>query len=82
MIRFSPRYFILPFMALVVIGSLPAPADSGRPAASGSACGPAITSMADPHMRAIFERFDRTQSAAAVKICALYRNNIAGPEVR
>lgn len=77
MIKFTPRYFILPFLALVVIGSLPAPADSGRPATGQSACGPAISRMSDPHMRGLFERFDRTQSAAAVKICALYRNNIA-----
>jgi hypothetical protein len=27
-------------------------------------------------MRAAFERFDRTQSAAAAKICALYRNSM------
>jgi hypothetical protein len=75
MIRFSPKYFVLPILALVVIGSLPAPADSGR-AANGSGCGPAISTITDPGMRAAFERFDRTQSAAAAKICALYRNSM------
>ncbi len=75
MIRFSPRYFALPLLALVVIGSLPAPADSGR-TAHGSGCGPAIDSIADPSLRAVFARFDRAQSAAAAKICAIYRNNM------
>jgi hypothetical protein len=75
MIRFSPKYFVLPILAFVVIGSLPAPADSGR-AGNGSGCGPAISTITDPGMRAAFERFDRTQSAAAAKICALYRNSM------
>lgn len=75
MIRFSPKYFVLPIFALVVIGSLPAPADSGR-AGPGSGCGPAISTITDPGMRAAFERFDRTQSAAAAKICAVYRNSM------
>jgi hypothetical protein len=30
MIKLNPRYVVLPVIALVVIGSLPAPADSGR----------------------------------------------------
>ena len=77
MIRFSPKYFVLPILALVVIGSLPAPADSGR-AGNGSGCGPAISTITDPGMRAAFDRFDRTQSAAAAKICALYRNSMDG----
>ena len=84
MIRFSPKYFILPILALVVIGSLPAPADSGR-VANGSGCGPAISTITDPGMRAAFDRFDRTQSTAAAKICALYRNSmdtVAPAEVR
>jgi hypothetical protein len=76
MIQFTPRFFILPFMALVVIGSLPAPADSGSRNPS-KGCGPAIGAIGDPGLRAAFERFDRTQSAAAAKICALYRNSMA-----
>ena len=77
MIKLSPRYFLLPLIALVVIGSLPAPADSGRSQNRGSGCGPAISSISDPGLRATFERFDRTQSAAAAKICAIYRNSMA-----
>jgi hypothetical protein len=76
MIKLSPRYFILPLMALVVIGSLPAPADSGRAARNGG-CGPAMTSITDPLLRASFAQFDRSQSAAAAKICAIYRNSMA-----
>ena len=72
MIKFSPRFFILPLLALVVIGSLPATADTGTAGRTG--CGPAIASIADPSLRAEFERFDRTQSATAAKVCALYRN--------
>lgn len=75
MIKFSPRFFILPFIALVVIGSLPAPAGSGGPDARGSGCGPAISNISDPGLRATFERFERTQSAAAAKVCAIYRNS-------
>jgi hypothetical protein len=77
MIRFSPRYFLLPLIALVVIGSLPAPADSGRASASGG-CGPAVSSFSDRGLRASFERFDRSQSAAAAKVCAIHRNNMDG----
>ena len=75
MIKLSPRYFILPLIALVVIGSLPAPADTGRAAQSGG-CGPAMASITDPAMRATFDRFERSQSAAATKICAVYRNSM------
>ena len=75
MIRFSPRYFLLPLLALVVIGSLPAPADTGVSTPSRG-CGPAITHVSDPVMRATFERFDSSQSAAAAKICAIYSNNM------
>jgi hypothetical protein len=77
MIRFSPRYFLLPLMALVVIGSLPAPADSGRAATAGG-CGPAMSSFKDKSLQASFERFERSQSAAAAKICAIYRNSMDG----
>jgi hypothetical protein len=75
MIKLTPRYFILPLIALVVIGSLPAPADSGRAARNGG-CGPAMTSITDPAMRATFDRFERNQSATATKICAVYRNSV------
>lgn len=77
MIKLTPRYFVLPLLALVVIGSLPAPADTGRVANNGSGCGPAISSIQDSGLRKVIERFDRTQSAAAAKVCAMYRNNMA-----
>ncbi len=80
MIRFSPRFFLLPLLALVVIGSLPAPADTGNTGAAG--CGPGIARMTDPSMRATFERFERSQSAAAAKICALYRNSTQASAAR
>jgi hypothetical protein len=76
MTKLSPRYFILPLMALIVIGSLPAPADTGR-IAGAAGCGPALTSVTDPVLRASFAQFDRRQSAAAAKICAIYRNSMA-----
>ena len=82
MIRFSPRYFLLPVIALIVIGSLPAPADSGRADDRASGCGPAIASIQDASLRATFERFDRTQSAAAAKICAIYRNSMGSVATR
>ena len=62
-------------LALVVIGSLPAPADTGNAQHQGAGCGPAIASIPDPSLRAEFQRFDRTQSAKAAKICAMYRNS-------
>jgi hypothetical protein len=80
MIRLSPRFFLLPLLALVVIGSLPAPADTGN--TGRVACGPGISRMADPAMRATYERFERSQSAAAAKICALYRNSREAPPPR
>ena len=74
MFKFSPRFFLLPLLALVVIGSLPAPADS-RAEIRGSGCGPAITNILDPDLRAEFASVDRSHSAAAAKICAIYRNS-------
>ena len=76
MIRMTPRYFILPILALIVIGSLPAPADSGRTAVSGG-CGPALSTIADPALKSSFDNLERTQSAAAAKVCAIYRNSMS-----
>ncbi len=73
MIKFAARYFILPLIALVVIGSLPAPAGSG--ARRDAACGPALSGATDrAGIRGSFEQFRRRQSAAADKICAVHRN--------
>jgi hypothetical protein len=70
MIKLTPRHFVLPLMAVVIIGSLPLPAQSG----GDRGCGPAISLTRDPALRASFDKFERSQSAAAAKICALYRN--------
>lgn len=78
MVKLSPRYFVLPILALVVIGSLPAPAGTGTGATQDRIeCGPAIAAIKDPTLRATFDRFERTQSAAAAKVCAIYRNSLA-----
>lgn len=75
MIRFSPRYFVLPLFALIVIGTLPAPAGSGD-SDSRLGCGPAVSHITDPALRATFARFDALQSPAAAKVCAVYRNDM------
>jgi hypothetical protein len=76
MISMAPRFFILPIVALIVIGSLPAtaPADA-RSGAAGLGCGPAIVSVTDSAVRASFQDFERTQSAAAAKVCAIFANS-------
>ncbi|HEY0442223.1 MAG TPA: hypothetical protein VGD36_19315 [Xanthobacteraceae bacterium] len=76
MTKLSPRFFVLPVLAVLVIGALPAPVETSRADAASSGCGPAIGQIADTGIRAALERFDRTQSAAAAKICAFYRNNL------
>ncbi len=48
-----------------------------RSATSRTTCGPALSAFTDPAIRETFERFERTQSAAAAKVCAIYRNNFA-----
>ena len=76
MIRMTPRYFVLPILALIVIGSLPAPANSGKTGPGGN-CGPALSSIADPALKSSFDNLERTQSAAAAKICSIYRNSMS-----
>jgi len=44
------------------------------PAGSASQGGCGVQAI-DPGLRAAFDRFDRTQSASAAKICALYLNS-------
>jgi hypothetical protein len=66
-----PLLFALPAMALVAVASLAvAGLDARR--SQATTCGPAIT-VQDPDLRAAFARFDRNQSAAAQKVCAIYR---------
>jgi hypothetical protein len=62
-------FAVIPF----TLAAVPAPA-GGAPDVTG-ACGIAIH-IQDPDIRASFERFDRTQSAAAAKACAYYRNDM------
>ena len=71
MIEFKPRTFVLPAIALTVLAMLHAPADGGRAA---RACG---LLSADPGIRASFAQFQRTQSQAATKVCALAANNLS-----
>ena len=75
MINMVSRYCILPVLAVLVIGALPAPADAGRSAVAASGCGPALTSVTDPVLRASFKDFERTQSVGAAKVCAIYANS-------
>jgi hypothetical protein len=71
MIELKPRYFVLPAIALTVLAMLHAPADGGRAA---RACG--LLSV-DSGIRASFVQFQRTQSQAAAKVCALDANNLS-----
>ena len=69
MIEFKPRYFLPPAIALTVLAMLHAPADGGR-------AGACATQMRDAGIAASFAAFQRTQSAAAAKICAIASNNL------
>jgi hypothetical protein len=69
MIEFTPRTFVLPAIALVVLAMLHAPADGGR----SPGCG---LRSADPGIRASFARLQRAQSATATKACLLAANNL------
>lgn len=79
MISMALRHFILPALAVIVVGSLPVAADAGRSAVVASGCGPALASVTDPGVRASFDDFARTQSAAAAKVCAIYMNSALAP---
>jgi hypothetical protein len=71
MIQFKLRFFMLPAMALAVLGMLYAPTDGGR---SAPVCGTALR-IVDPDILASFEAFQRTQSPAAARICRIASNN-------
>jgi len=61
-------------LAVVPLALAAAPAPAGSDA---KGCGlPSV--IADAGIRASFEQFDRTQSAAAAKVCALYLNTMDG----
>ncbi len=71
MIEFKLRFFVLPAIALAVLGMLYAPADGGR---SAPVCGTALR-IVDPDILASFEAFQRTQSPTAARICRIASNN-------
>ncbi len=57
--------------AVTVFAFAIAPAGSSATAA----CGP-VVQILDPGVRASFERFERTQSESAARICSFYRNSV------
>ena len=67
MIEFTPRFLVLPVIALTVLAMLH-PADGGRSTDCGG------LRSADPGIRASFARFQETQSATAAKICRVAAN--------
>jgi len=66
------RCLILPLLALAVVAVAAAGIVESR-AERASTCGPHIA-IQDPDLRASLARFDRHQSAAARKVCAIYRD--------
>lgn len=58
MIEFKPRFFVLPAIALAVIAMLHGPAHGGH-------LTPTTVRIADPALRASFERFHLTHPVAA-----------------
>jgi hypothetical protein len=67
------RCFALPLLAIAVVAAIAAAGVAESRAERVTACGPAIT-IQDPDLRASLARFDRHQSAAARKVCAIYRD--------
>jgi hypothetical protein len=70
----SPRSLVLPLLALIAIAALHVPAQSASKAVSLTSCGP-VVAVYDAEIRHSFARFDRNQSAAARRICTIYRGN-------
>ncbi|HYS47337.1 MAG TPA: hypothetical protein VEM36_01035 [Xanthobacteraceae bacterium] len=67
-----PRFLAFAVILFALAAAAPAPAGS---TADTGTCGLAIH-IQDPGIRASFERFERTQSAAAARICAFHRNDM------
>jgi hypothetical protein len=75
---FCPAAFMAaPLLALLLIASLPSPADSGQGMGQAATCGPAVA-IRDPEILRSFARFDAGQSAASQKICTIFRDDAAG----
>jgi hypothetical protein len=66
-IEMKKRQIVLALLA-VLMAAAPAPAGN-----DSHGCG--LPAVRDPEIRASFERFDRTQSAGAAMICAMFLNN-------
>jgi hypothetical protein len=64
------RFLVLSLTALAVFGGIAAAGVVESQAERPATCGLGIT-VQDPDLRASFIRFDRQQSAAARKICAI-----------
>ena len=67
------RSLFLPLVALAVIAGIAAAGAVESRSERAATCGLAIT-VHDPDVRASLVRFDREQSPAARKVCALYRD--------
>lgn len=65
---------VLAALATVSLLSASVPAGSSMSASAG--CGPVID-IRDPGLRALFERFEQTQSSSAAKVCAIFRNDMS-----
>jgi len=68
----NSRRCALPLFALALIAAL-AVGSSAHSRSERPTCGPTVA-VRDPGLRASFARFDREQSAAAGKVCTLYRD--------
>ena len=66
-------------LRLILLALLPVLAMTAETAPAGSVARGCGVSAIDPGIRAAFERFDRTQSAAATEICSLYLNSTLQP---
>jgi hypothetical protein len=60
------------FVAFAAIVAAGVTGSAGSSTGTGP-CGP-VLEIRDPGLRASFAKFDTTQSPAAAKVCALYRN--------
>ena len=67
------RCLALPLAALAVIAGVAMTGVAESRAEHAATCGLAIT-VHDPDLRASLIRFDRQQSAAARKVCDIYRD--------
>jgi hypothetical protein len=67
------RCLVVPLLGLAVMAAVAAAGVVESRAERAATCGLAI-SVQDPDLRASLAQFDRHQSAAARKVCAIYRD--------